>query len=201
MASFHVKHVFLAGFLACITASAQAQKMYRCPSPGGGTTFTDTPCTTASGGEISVKPAAGAAGRAPTQPDPQTRGAMNKRDAEYDAQLSPECRRARQAFQTKADQPGGMDELMKEGNSIFKAWENCQGQAKNALDKLQSKEQERLAAEQRQRAEQDRMALRKSECAAKQKVLDERRARGAQLSEADRAALRNLENDMVLNCR
>jgi Domain of unknown function (DUF4124) len=199
MAMFHMKHLLLAALLCAVMLPASAQKMYRCPSAGGGTTFTDTPCASGQGGEVSVKPSGGAAGNAP-KPDSQ-RAAMDKRSAEYDAMLTPECRRARQAFQAKADQKGGMEELMKEGNPISKAWEDCQFAAQDAIGKLNAKDQERVAAEERKRAEQDRIAQRKGECATKQKVLEDRRPRLAQLSESDRAAFRVVENDVAMNCR
>ncbi|NJM43039.1 MAG: DUF4124 domain-containing protein [Brachymonas sp.] len=202
MAWFHVKHrvrhvLLLAHFMALLLgagSASYAQKMYRCPSPGGGTTFTDTPCATGAGGEITVKPAAGATGHAAARPDPQTRGAMDKKEAEFNALLSPECRRARQALQAKADQKGGMDELMKEGNPIFKAWENCQGETKVALDKLH-------ADARNQGANQGREMVRKNECAAKQHVLNEKRQKTNTLNEKDRADLRVLEDDIALNCR
>jgi hypothetical protein len=126
---------------------------------------------------------------------------MDKRNAEYNALLSPECRRAREAFLAKSQQKGGMDELMKEGNPISKAWEACEFEAKDALGKQSAKDRERIEAEERKRGEQDRIALRKQECATKQKLMDDRRARLAQLSEADKAALRAVEQDVAMNCR
>lgn len=194
MPRFHVKHLLVAALLCFAAATVMAQKMYRCPSPGGGTTFSDTPCPNAAGEEIRVKPAAGAAGQTPARPDPQTRGAMDRRLAEYDALLSPECRRARQAFQAKADQKGGMDELTKEGNPISKAWEACLFEAQDALGKQN-------AAEQSKRVEQDRLAQKRIDCAAKQKLLEERRPRMAQLAETERAALRVLESEYAQQCR
>ena len=83
---------------------------------------------------------------------------------------------------------------MKEGNPIFKAWESCQFAAQEAIGKLNAKDEERVAAD-------ERIARRKSECAAKQRVIDERRPRMAQLSESDRAALKAVENDVATNCR
>ena len=94
-----------------------------------------------------------------------------------------------------------MDELMKEGNPISKAWEACEFEAKDALGKQSAKDRERIEAEERKRAEQDRIALRKQECATKQKLMDDRRARLAQLSDADKAALRAVEQDVAMNCR
>lgn len=203
MPLFHVKHLLLAALLCSAALPASAQKMYRCPSANGGTAFSDTPCTNGQGSEVTVKPSGGAAastaGNAPKLDTP--RAAMDKRNAEYDAMLSPECRRARQAFQTKVDQKGGIEELMKEGNPISKAWEDCQFAAKDAIGKLNARDQEKVAAEERKRAEQDRIALRKQECATKQKVLDDRRPRLPQLSESDRAAFRAVENDVAINCR
>jgi hypothetical protein len=200
MPKFHVKQLLLAGLLCAAIFPALAQKMYRCPSPGGGTTFTDTPCANSAGSEVSVKPSGGAAPAA-SRPDPQTRGAMDKRNAEYNALLTPECRRAREAFLAKSQQKGGMDELMKDGNPISKAWEACEFEAKDALNKQSAKDRERVEADERKRAEQDRVALRKQECGTKQKVIDDRRARLAQLSEADKAALRAVEQDVAMNCR
>jgi hypothetical protein len=200
MRRFHVKHFLIALLLAPVFTPSMAQKMYRCPSAGGGTTFSDTPCTNNAGAEIVVKPSSGGA-PAPPKPDPQTRGAMDKRNAEYNALLSPECRRAREAFLAKSQQKGGMDELMKEGNPISKAWEACEFGAKDALGKQSAKDRERIEAEERKRAEQDRIALRKQECATKQKLMDDRRARLAQLSDADKAALRAVEQDVAMNCR
>jgi Domain of unknown function (DUF4124) len=200
MKAFHVKHLLLASLLSLAILPAVAQKMYRCPSAGGGTTFSDTPCANNAGSEISVKPASGAAAPQP-KPDPQTRGAMDKRNTEYNALLTPECRRAREAFLAKSQQKGGMDELMKEGNPISKAWEACEFEATDALGKQSAQDRERVAAEERKRAEQDRIASRKSECATKQKVIDDRRARLSQLSEQDRAALRAVEQDVAINCR
>jgi hypothetical protein len=197
---FHVKQLLLASLLSLAIFPAIAQKMYRCPSAGGGTTFSDTPCANNAGGEISVKPASGAAKPQP-KPDPQTRGAMDKRAAEYEAMLSPECRRARQAFEAKTREKGGMEELMKDGNPISKAWEDCTFEAKDALGKQSAKDRERIEAEERKRAEQDRVALRKQECATKQKTLDERSARVAQLNDQDRRALAALTADIQLNCR
>jgi hypothetical protein len=199
MPKFHVKQLLLAGLLCAAILPALAQKMYRCPSPGGGTTFTDTPCANSSGSEVRVKPSGGAAPAA-SKPDPQTRGAMDKRNAEYNALLTPECRRAREAFLAKSQQKGGMDELMKDGNPISKAWEVCEFEAKDALGKQGAKDRERVEADERKRAEQDRVALRKQECSTKQKVIDDRRAR-PQLSGADKAALRAVEQDGAMNCR
>lgn len=200
---FHVKHLFLAGLLSLLIAPSMAQKMYRCPGAGGGTTFSDTPCANQAGGEITVKPSGGTAPSTPPQakPDPQTRGAMNQRNAEYNAMLSPECRRAREAFLAKSQQKGGMDELMKEGNPISKAWEACEFEAKEALGKQSAQDRERVQAEERKRAEQDRLALRKQECATQQRLVDDRRARFAQLSDTDKAALRVVEQQVAANCR
>jgi hypothetical protein len=200
MPRFHVKQLLLAGLLWAVIVPALAQKMYRCPSPGGGTTFTDTHCANSAGSEVSVKPSGGAAPAA-SKPDPQTRGAMDTRNAEYNALLTPECRRAREAFLAKSQQKGGMDELMKDGNPISKAWEACEFEAKDALSKQGAKDRERVEADERKRAEQDRVALRKQECTTKQKVIADRRARLAQLSEADKAALRAVEQDVAMNCR
>ena len=204
MKRFHVKHLLaaiLAAALCALALPANAQKMYRCPGASGGTTFSDTPCAGGRGGEISVKPTGGAAGSPPPKPDPQTRGAMDQRNAEYNAILSPECRRARQAFQAKAEQKGGMDELMKAGNPVSKAWEDCQFEAKDAIGKLSAKDQERATEDARKRNEESRMAQRQSECFAKQKVIDARRARLSQLTEAERNALRAVEQDVAINCR
>lgn len=200
MPKFHVKQLLLAGLLCAGMLPALAQKMYRCPSPGGGTTFTDTPCANSAGTEVGVKPSGGAAPAA-SKSDQQTRGAMDKRNAEYNALLTPECRRAREAFLAKSQQKGGMDELMKDGNPISKAWEACEFEAKDALSKQGAKDRERVEADERKRAEQDRVALRKQECTTKQKVIDDRRARLAQLSDADKAALRAVEQDVAMNCR
>jgi Domain of unknown function (DUF4124) len=203
MKAFHVKHLLLASFLSLAILPAVAQKMYRCPSAGGGTTFSDTPCATGSGSEVTVKPASGAAPSAATsaKSNTQTRGAMDKRNAEYNALLTPECRRAREAFLAKSQQKGGMDELMKEGNPISKAWEACEFEATDSIGKLNAQDQAKAKAEEAKRAEQDRIASRKSECATKQKVIDDRRARLSQLSEQDRAALRAVEQDVAINCR
>jgi Domain of unknown function (DUF4124) len=200
MPKFHVKHLLLAGLLGLAISPAFAQKMYRCPSAGGGTTFSDTPCANNVGSEISVKPASGTAAPQP-KADPQTRGAIDKRNAEYNALLTPECRRAREAFLAKSQQKGGMDELMKEGNPISKVWEACEFEATDALGKQSAQDRERVAAEERKRAEQNRIAIKKNECATKQKVIDDRRARLSQLSEQDRAALRAVEQDVAINCR
>jgi hypothetical protein len=200
MPKFHVKHLLLAGLLGLAISPALAQKMYRCPNAGGSTTFSDTPCANNAGSEISVKPASGAAAPQP-KPDPQTRGAMDKRNAEYNALLTPECRRAREAFLAKSQQKGGMEELMKEGNPLSKAWEACELEAKDALGKQSAKDRERVEAEERKRAEQDRLALRKQECATQQKLVDDRRARLAQLSDTDKAALRVVEQQVAANCR
>ncbi len=139
MTKFHVKHLIAVALLSAMSWPACAQKMYRCQGSGG-ISFSDTPCANGAGAEISVKPSGGAVASPPpkadAKADPQTRGAMDKRLAEYEAMLSPECRRARQAFQAKAQQAGGMDELMKEGNAISKAWEACQFAASEALEKL-----------------------------------------------------------------
>lgn len=97
---------------------------------------------------------------------------MDKRLAEYEAMLSPECRRARQAFEAKSREKGGMDELMKEGNAITAAWEVCQFAASEAVGKLNAKDRENAEAEERKRREQDKIAQQKSECATKQRVLD-----------------------------
>jgi Domain of unknown function (DUF4124) len=203
MKRFHVKHLntlAIAALLYSICFSAQAQKIYRCTGAAGNVTISDTPCTTGQGGEIAVKPAGGAGSPAP-KVDPQTRGAMDKRLAEYEAMLSPECRRARQAFEAKTREKGGMDELMKEGNPTSKAWEACQFAASEAVGKLNAKDREKAEAEERKRREQEKVAQQKSECAAKQKVLDERRPRLANLSEADRTAFRAVEQDVAMNCR
>jgi hypothetical protein len=195
-----VKHLIAIGALCLATLPATAQKIYRCAGAGGSVTISDTPCASGQGGELSVKPSSGA-GSPPPKADAQTRGAMDKRMAEYEAMLSPECRRARQAFEAKAREKGGMDELMKEGNPISKAWEACQFAASEALSKLNAKDREKAEAEERKRAEQDKLAQRKSECATKQKVLDDRRPRLAQMSEVDRNAFRAVEQDVAANCR
>ncbi|MBS7808718.1 DUF4124 domain-containing protein [Variovorax sp. PCZ-1] len=207
MRKFHVKHIFaptaclmITAWLCLASPAASAQKIYRCAGAGGQITISDTACAHGQGGEISVKPASGAASP-PAKADPQTRGAMDKRLAEYEALLSPECRRARQAFEAKARERGGMDELMKEGNPISKAWETCQFAVSDALGKLSAKDREKAEADERRRREQEKVAQQKSECAAKQRVLDERRARLPSLSEADRAALRVVEQDVAANCR
>jgi Domain of unknown function (DUF4124) len=203
MKAFHVKHVFAVAFYVLICSaslSAHAQKIYRCTGAGGSVTISDTPCTTGQGGEIAVKPSGGA-GSTPPKPDPQTRGAMDKRLAEYEAMLTPECRRARHAFEAKSREKGGMDELMKEGNPISKAWEACQFAASEAVGKLNAKDREKAEAEERKRREQEKVAQQKSECATKQKVLDERRPRLNSMSESDRAAFRAVEQDMEMNCR
>jgi Domain of unknown function (DUF4124) len=200
MQKFHVKQLLLASLLSLIIFPTIAQKMYRCPSTGGGTTFSDTPCANNAGGEISVKPASGAAKPQP-KPDPQTRGAMDKRAAEYEAMLSPECRRARQAFEAKTREKGGMEELMKDGNPISKAWEDCTFEAKDAVGKLNAKDQAALQTEESKRRAQDRMTQQKLECATKRKTLDERSARVAQLSDQDLRALAALTADIQLNCR
>ena len=204
MMKFHVKHLLIAGLLGILMLPAIAQKMYRCPGTGGSTTFSDTPCATSSGAssgsEVIVKPASGAA--APqAKPDPQTRGAMDKRNAEYNALLTPECRRAREAFLTKSQQKGGMEELMKDGNPISKAWEACEFEAKGAMDKQSVKDRERVEAEERKRMEQDRITQKKLECTTKQKVLDDRRPRLAQLSEQDRKVFATLEQQVAQDCR
>jgi hypothetical protein len=200
MPKFHVKQLLLASLLSLAILPAIAQKMYRCPGAGGSTTFSDTPCANNARSEVKVKPASGAAQPQP-KPDPQTRGAMDRRAAEYDAMLTPECRRARQAFEAKSQQRGGLDELLKEGNPISKAWEACEFEATEAMEKQSIKDREKQVAEERKRTEQDRIAQRKQECATKQKVIDDRRARLAQLSEQDKAALRAVEQDVTMNCR
>jgi hypothetical protein len=200
MTSFHVKHLLLACLLSLAIFPAIAQKMYRCPSAGGGTTFSDTPCANNAGGEISVKPASGAAKPQP-KPDPQTRGAMDKRTAEYEAMLSPQCRRARQAFEAKTREKGGMEELMKDGNPISKAWEDCTFEAEDAVGKLNAKDQAALQTEENKRRAQDRMAQQKLECATKKKTLNERSAIVAQLSDQDKRALAALTADIQINCR
>jgi hypothetical protein len=200
MLTFHVKQLLIAGLLGAFMLPVSAQKMYRCPGAGGSTTFSDTPCATGSGNEVTVKPSGGAA-PAQVKPDPQTRGAMDKRNAEYNALLTPECRRAREAFLAKSQQKGGMEELMKEGNPISKAWEACEFEAKDSIGKLNAQDQAKAKAEEAKRAEQDRIAIKKNECATKQKVLDDRRPRLAQLSEQDRAAFRAIEQDVAMNCR
>lgn len=201
MIPFHVKHLLAAAALCAVVLPASAQKMYRCPGAGGSTTFSDTPCASGQGGEVLVKPSGGAAGAPAPKPDPQTRGAMDKRNAEYNALLTPECRRAREAFLAKTQQKGGMEELLKEGNPISKAWEACEFEAKDAITKQSAKDRERVEADERKRGEQDRTAQRKSDCATKQKLLDERRPRLAQLSEQDRNAFRAVEQDVAMNCR
>ncbi|TAG27288.1 MAG: DUF4124 domain-containing protein [Burkholderiales bacterium] len=207
MKRFHVKHLSAFALLALLLTlclPANAQKIYRCTNASGGVTISDTPCTGGQGGEIAVKPSGGAGSPPPKvdpQKDSQPRGAMDKRLAEYEAMLSPECRRARQAFEAKAREKGGMDELMKEGNPISKAWEACQFAATEAIGKQNAKDREKAEAEERKRREQEKIAQQKSECATKQRVLDERRPRLAQLSESDRAAFRVVEQDMAINCR
>lgn len=195
-----MKHLLVLGMLCFAALPATAQKIYRCASAGGSVTISDTPCASGQGGEIAVKPSGGLA-PPPPKADAQTRGAMDKRAAEYDALLTPECRRARQAFQAKAHEKGGMDELMKEGSPISKAWEACQFAASEALDKLNAKDREKAETEERKRREQDLIAQRKRECAVKQKVIDDRRPRLAQMSEADRNALRAVEQEVAANCR
>lgn len=212
MTKFHVKHVFAicaALAFSAAFAPAAAQKMYRCAGAGGSTTFTDTPCASSQGNETVVKPASGAAksplsqGNAPTNSptDPQASSATDKRLAEYEAALSPGCRRARLAYLTKVQQKEGIEELMKEGNPIARAWEACQAESQEATRKIVAKDRERTESEDRKRVEQDLIAQRKSECATKQKVLDERRPRLAQLSESDRAAFRVVEQDVAVRCR
>jgi Domain of unknown function (DUF4124) len=195
------KHVAVACLLGLVFLTASAQKMYRCPSAGGGTAFSDTPCAGGAGGEITVKPSIGAAPAAQAKPDPQTRGAMDKRNAEFNALLSPECRRARTAFQAKVQQKGGVEELMKEGNPISKAWEACEFEAKDSINKLNAKDQEIAQAEERKAREQNRIAEQKHTCATQRKTLEERRQRAGQVSEQERAALRTIEQELAANCR
>ncbi len=201
MLKFHVKHLLIAGLLSFFVLPASAQKMYRCPGAGGSTTFSDTPCSSGQGSEVTVKPATGSGAGSPPKPDPQTRGAMDKRNAEYNALLTPDCRRAREAFLAKSQQKNGMEELMKEGNPISKAWEACEFEAKDSIGKLNAQDQAKAKAEEAKRAEQDRIAIKKNECATKQKVLDDHRPRLAQLSEQDRATFRAVEQDVAMNCR
>ncbi len=200
MLKFHVKHLMLLSLLSAFLLPALAQKMYRCPGAGGSTTFTDTPCAAGSGLEVTVKPSGGAA-PAQAKPDPQTRGAMDKRNAEYNALLTPECRRAREAFMAKTQQKDGVQELMKEDDPISKAWSACTFGAKEALEKLNAQDRARVDADERKRNEQSRITQRKLECATKQKALDDSNARIKQLSEQDIRAVAALTADIQLNCR
>ncbi len=205
MARFHVKQrlaICAALALGAFCAPAQAQKIYRCTGAGGSVTISDMPCTSAQGGEVSVKPASGATKqpRLDAPNDSQAKGATDKREAEFEAMLSPECRRARRAYLAKESEKGGTDELMKVGNPIGKAWDACMPAAGEALGKLHAKERERAKTENGKRSEQDLIAQKKHECDTKQKVLAERRPRLAQLNESDRTAFRVLEQDVAVRC-
>jgi hypothetical protein len=153
MTMFHVKHCLLAALLAGAAASASAQKVYRCVSPKGGTTFSEMPCITGQGGEITIRPSGGGTGNT-SKVDSQNRVAMDRRTAEMDALISPECRRARQAYQTKSEEKGGLDELSKEGNAITQARNDCQPAVDEAIRKLHTKDLERTATEARKPVEQ-----------------------------------------------
>jgi Domain of unknown function (DUF4124) len=199
---FHVKQLLLVSLLSLAIFPAIAQKMYRCPSAGGGTTFSDTPCANGTGNEVNVKPSGGSgsdAGSAKT--DPNSRGAMDKRNAEIIAMLSPECRRARDAFMTKARQRGGMEELMKDSNPISMAWEACELETREVVSKILTRDAAKAKADEAKRIEQEKIAVKKNECATKRQVLRDRQARLAQMSEKDRAAVGILEQNIADNCR
>lgn len=209
---FHVKPMTTAFLLFAAVLCGPALAVYRCTGADGRVTFSDTPCVAGQqGGAVQIRPVTGVAispnktQTPPTQPPATVGGnspdALQKRAAEYEAMLTPECRRARQAFVAKANQIGGMDELMQEGNPVSKAWEACQFEAKDAIDKLSAQDRARIDADNKKRQEQEAAQIRKSECDAKRDVLAKRQSQAAKPSEQDRAALQALAQEVANRCR
>jgi hypothetical protein len=212
MKLFHVKHLLLAALLGSVMASASAQKMYRCPSPGGGTTFTDTPCASGPGSEMQVKPASGGSAATTASsgaPQDDNKAAKDKKlRAENLAKFSPECRRAADAYDAKAADKSGQAELAVKGNPIAAAWQKCvldRLMAENPLDAAPPKptaaEMQAAAAAEQKRREQDAITVKKLECNAKLKQLAESRPRLAQMNEQYRAAFRAVEQSLPADCR
>lgn len=56
--------------LVALLAAPAASDVYRCDAPGGGVTFSDSPCSTESE-RVDVQPSSGAGGAAPTGRSPQ----------------------------------------------------------------------------------------------------------------------------------
>jgi hypothetical protein len=194
----------------------EAHAVYRCTSPDGRTTFSDTACPVdQKGGQVQIKPVRGVGVSPNPVPSPpisppasglgnasgSSSEAMQRRNAEYEALFTPECRRARAAFMNKANQPGGMDELMQEGNRISKAWAACEFEAKDAIAKLNAQDRERVAAENKQQREQELAQQRKAECDTKRQVLQRRQAQSAKPSEQDKEAIKVLEREVAASCR
>ncbi len=196
MPMFHVKHLLIVVMLGGAMASASAQKMYRCPGASGSTTFSDTPCATGQGGEVSVKPSAGAAAK----PAESFKSEQEKLLADALVKMSPECRRAYEAFNKKTTSKEGLKELQTPGNPITTAWMACDIEQLTRAEPSTA-ERAKVEAQERNRVEQNKIAQRKSECSAKQKVLDDRRPRLNTLSEADRIAFQTVEKDVAANCR
>jgi hypothetical protein len=153
MLKIQVKNLLLLVALCIVGLTAAAQKTYRCPTPGGGTTFTDTPCAGGQGGELSVKPASGSGAGNTPKPNPQSREAMSKRDAEIFAMLSPQCQRAHEAYAAKSRQKGGTQELSNDSNPVVIAWQNCEPETLKALRRMALKEQANAQADEPKRNE------------------------------------------------
>ena len=68
--------------LVALLAAPAAADVYRCDAPGGGVTFSDSPCSTESE-RVDVQPSSGAGGAAPTgrSPQEQLRERTNAREA------------------------------------------------------------------------------------------------------------------------
>jgi hypothetical protein len=187
---------------AAWAAGSALAATYRCTGADGKVTFSDTACPTShKGGAVSVRPVA--PNRA--KPPPLTLSgtseeAITRRNAQYETLLTPECRKARQAYAAKAGQPGGADELAEEGNLVARAWLDCEFEAKDAIHKVNAQERARIGAENQRRRELEQAQQRRAACEAKRGALRERQARTAKPSEEDRAILADLAREAQAAC-
>jgi hypothetical protein len=189
---FHVKPiimppVFLAGILAAMLLPISAYAaINKCTASDGKVVFSDQPCPS-NQSETVVKPAA------PARPgNPGLAGKNTASDAavRISAALSPECAALAEKIRSFV-----LDGAAATTESEIKAtMARFDKQCADSMRKATAAENAR------QEAEQKRLML-VSECQAKKRVVQERRARPGGVSDADKPALAAVEAEIARDCR
>lgn len=178
--------VFLAG--CALGASSAFAAVYQGKGASGAVAFSDRPCLEdAKGGEILVRPASGAGSAIAPQGKAGSAARTTADDGPMDAALTPACREM-QARMTEVEQ-SRLSEAEIEA-LVARYSKDCVPLLRAAQDAERANQKYQAAGE-----------IKRNECDNKRKVVQDRRARWAQLTQVDRAAAITLEKDVADACR
>ncbi len=188
--------VFYAALLGLQVEAGAA--IYKCTGPDGKATFRDQPCT--SGQSVTIKkepakaPTTAAKADAAAQPVDASSAARAAARERLRAAQTPECVDMGDRIQ-RFGQKGSGNQSGTDLNLLLERYEQqCAPRMREAL----GAENARAEAEARRQNAAQNLA---EACAAKQRVLDERRPRLASLSQPDQRAFAVVESEVARDCR